>query len=74
MNRYDYPFAPMIIGLVLGDLVETSFRRTLILQDYEFLPIFSRPLSGIILAFAILFLFYPLFRKYYLKKIQRGQR
>jgi putative tricarboxylic transport membrane protein len=69
LNRYKYPFAPLIVGLVLGDLVETSFRRTLMLQDYQFLPIFSRPIASSILIFAVLSLFYPLFRKYYVKKV-----
>ena len=69
LNRYKYPFAPLIVGLVLGDLVETSFRRTLMLQDYQFLPIFSRPIAASILIFAVLSLFYPLFRKYYVKKV-----
>lgn len=70
MNRYEYPLPPLVIGLVLGDLVETSFRRTLILQDYQFLPIFQRPLSGVILILVMLALFYPLFRKYYEKRIR----
>jgi putative tricarboxylic transport membrane protein len=61
----------MIIGLVLGDLVETSFRRTLILQDYDFLPIFTRPLSGMILILAVVSLFYPLFRKYYMDRVRK---
>ncbi|MGQ9645647.1 MAG: tripartite tricarboxylate transporter permease [Thermodesulfobacteriota bacterium] len=65
MNRYDYPLPPLVIGLVLGDLVETSFRRTLILQDYQFMSIFLRPLSGGILILVILAFFYVLFRKYY---------
>jgi putative tricarboxylic transport membrane protein len=69
LNRYKYPFAPLIVGLVLGDLVETSFRRTLMLQDYQFLPIFSRPIAASILIFAVVSLFYPLFRKYYVKKV-----
>jgi putative tricarboxylic transport membrane protein len=69
LNRYKYPFAPLIVGLVLGDLVETSLRRTLMLQDYQFLPIFSRPIASSILIFAVLSLFYPLFRKYYVKKV-----
>jgi putative tricarboxylic transport membrane protein len=71
MNRYHYPFPPMIIGLVLGDLVETSLRRTLILQDYDFLPIFTRPLSGMILILAVVSLFYPLFRKYYMDRVRK---
>ena len=69
LNRYKYPFAPLIVGLVLGDLVETSLRRTLMLQDYQFLPIFSRPIAASILIFAVVSLFYPLFRKYYVKKV-----
>jgi putative tricarboxylic transport membrane protein len=71
MNRYEYPLPPLVIGLVLGDLVETSFRRTLILQDYQFFTIFTRPVSGPILIFAILALFYPAFRKYYVSKVVR---
>jgi putative tricarboxylic transport membrane protein len=71
MNKYEYPLPPLVIGLVLGDLVETSFRRTLILQDYQFFTIFTRPVSGPILIFAILSLFYPAFRKYYVSKVIR---
>jgi putative tricarboxylic transport membrane protein len=74
MNRYGYPLAPLVIGLVLGDLVEVSFRRTLILQDYQFLTIFTRPLAGSILIFAILVLFYPLFRSYYINRIAQKRR
>jgi putative tricarboxylic transport membrane protein len=68
MNRYEYPLSPLVIGLVLGDLIETSLRRTLILQDYKFFPIFTRPLSGIILAIVFLAFLYPLLRKLYIKR------
>jgi putative tricarboxylic transport membrane protein len=65
MNRYEYPIPPLIIGLVLGDLIETSFRQTLILQDYKFIPIFLRPVSAIILILVIIALFYPFIIRYY---------
>jgi putative tricarboxylic transport membrane protein len=63
MNKYGYPLAPMIIGLVLGSLTEVSLRRGLNMTDFELVPFFFRPIAGAILAIAILSILYGIFRK-----------
>jgi TctA family transporter len=32
MRRLDYPLAPVILGLVLGDLLEQALRQTLMIS------------------------------------------
>jgi len=46
MRRAAFPIAPLVLGLVLGDLMEKGFRRGLVLSDGELLPFFTRPISA----------------------------
>ncbi len=48
MRRYKYPVAPMVLGMVLGDLMEKSFRRGLVLSDGSLEPFFTRPISAVV--------------------------
>ena len=41
LRRSDYPVAPLVLGMVLGDLMEKSLRRGLVLSDGGLAP-FSR--------------------------------
>ena len=51
MRRYDFPIAPVILGVILGPLMEAQFRRTLIVSDGDFTAFVERPLSiGLLLA------------------------
>lgn len=52
--KADVPFAPLVLGLVLGPLVESNLRRALIQHagSYEFL--YTRPITVVILALAVL--------------------
>jgi putative tricarboxylic transport membrane protein len=54
MKRYDWPAAPMILGLVLGPLLETALRQSLTLSHGSGLIFLSRPISGILLVAAFL--------------------
>jgi putative tricarboxylic transport membrane protein len=53
MKRYDWPAAPMVLGLVLGPLFETSLRQSLTLSHGSSLIFLSRPISGVLLAAAL---------------------
>ena len=46
--------APLVLGLVLGHLLDKSLRRGLVLSDGSLLPFFTRPIS---LAFALVTIF-----------------
>jgi putative tricarboxylic transport membrane protein len=53
MRRYGYPAAPFVIGVVLGDILDKSLRRGLVLSDGDILPFFTRPISALLAAFVL---------------------
>jgi putative tricarboxylic transport membrane protein len=54
MRRSDFPIAPVILGVILGPLMEAQFRRTLIVSDGDVSALVSRPLSvGLLVAAAL---------------------
>lgn len=46
LRHFGYPMAPLVLGIVLGDLLEKNLRRALILSDGDISPFFTRPISG----------------------------
>jgi putative tricarboxylic transport membrane protein len=44
----DYPMAPLVLGIVLGDILDKSLRRGLVLTDGDLTPFFTRPISALI--------------------------
>ena len=59
MRRYDFPTAPVIIGMILGPLAEQNFRQALTISAGDWTVFFTRPLSASILAIAALALLAP---------------
>ncbi|MBZ9870405.1 tripartite tricarboxylate transporter permease [Mesorhizobium sp. BR1-1-9] len=50
---FDFPLAPIILGCVLGPLVETNFRTTLLLSRGDLSVFLTRPISASFLAAAV---------------------
>lgn len=50
LRRRGFPVAPFVLGLVLGDIVDKSLRRGLVLSDGSLLPFFTRPISAALAA------------------------
>jgi len=63
MRRLDYPAAPLILGLVLGDLMENAVRQSLMMSNGDIAILYSRPLSATMLLLAAAILVGPLFRQ-----------
>ena len=63
MRRLDYPSAPLILGLVLGDSMERALRQSLMMSQGELGILVSRPVSAVMLGLTALILLLPLFRK-----------
>ena len=59
MRRYGYPLAPVILGLVLGLIAETNFRRAIMMDGGS--VFFTRPLTVILLVLAVLSFLIPFF-------------
>ncbi len=64
MRRLDYPSAPLILGLVLGDAMESALRQSLMMSQGELSILVSRPLSASMLFLTAALLVLPLFRKF----------
>ena len=63
MRRLDYPAAPLILGLVLGDSMERALRQSLMMSQGDLSILVSRPISAVMLFLAAVILIAPLFRK-----------
>jgi putative tricarboxylic transport membrane protein len=50
LRHHGYPMAPLVLGIVLGDLLEKNLRRALLLSDGDLTPFFTRPISAVIAA------------------------
>lgn len=55
-----YPLAPLVLGLVLGPIIEVSLRRALLMSDFDFLALLMRPITAALLTVAILFIVGPM--------------
>ena len=54
MRRYDFPAAPVIIGMILGPLAEQNLRQALTISAGDWSTFLTRPLSRTLLAIALL--------------------
>ena len=62
-KKLDYPMAPMVLALVLGDRAEDSFRQSMLMSQGSVDVFFSNGLVGSIMTLALLLLFWPLFSR-----------
>ena len=59
-KKLDYPLAPLVLALVLGDMAETSFRQSMLLSQGDMSIFFSNKLVGTLTGLALFLLFLPL--------------
>lgn len=57
LKKYHYPLSPIVLGLVLGTLIETNLQMTLIMGGPGLF--ISRPLSAVLLAITAVLLIAP---------------
>jgi TctA family transporter len=60
MRIFGWPAAPLLLGFVLGPLVEQHFRRAMVLARGDFTAILERPISGTVLAITALVLIWSI--------------
>jgi TctA family transporter len=59
MERNGYPVAAMVLGIVMGSMVEQNFVTSLIKSDGSIWPFFSRPVAAVLAAMTISALLWP---------------
>ena len=71
LRKADYPLAPLVLALVLGGLMEKSFRQTLIAEQGNIFAFVERPLSATFLGISIVLFLLP-FLKFALTRKRAG--
>jgi len=61
MKKFQYEPAPLVLAFVLGPLLETALRRSLIQSDGSLVIFLQRPISAAFIVFSIVVLAAPLF-------------
>lgn len=59
MRRFDFPTAPVIVGLILGPLAEAQFRNAMSIGEGSVEVFFQRPMSATLLVIVLLVLVTP---------------
>jgi putative tricarboxylic transport membrane protein len=59
MRKFDFPTAPVIIGMILGPMAEQNFRQALTISAGDLTTFVTRPLSASLLAIAVVAVLAP---------------
>lgn len=69
LRKLDFPIAPIVLALVLGFMVETNFRRMLLISGGRLLEPLQRPITAVLLLLAVLSFVLPILRRRRMQKI-----
>jgi TctA family transporter len=70
--RLDLDAAPLMLGFILGPMLEENFRRALLLSRGNFGAFFTRPISGTLLTIIIVFVLWQLIS--FLRKVRKDKQ
>jgi putative tricarboxylic transport membrane protein len=59
MRHYDFPISPVILGIILGPMMELQFRRTLLISNGDLTVFVTRPLTATLLGLAVVAMVLP---------------
>ena len=63
MRRYGFSVVPVIIGLILGELVEGTLRQSLVIFDGNWLMFLQRPIALTFFVLSLIALSFPLIKR-----------
>lgn len=68
LSKFDFPPAPVVLGFVLGPIIELNFRRGMMSSYGNFGAFFMRPIAGCVLVLTILILVYQVVKGIRMRK------
>jgi putative tricarboxylic transport membrane protein len=74
LEANDFPVAPVVLGIVLGPIVEKNFMMSMIKTDWDATQFFTRPVSAILCIITIFIWFSPIFMALLEKTRKRNKR
>ena len=66
LKRYRYPVAPVVLGIVLGGLLEENFRRAVMMDGFS--VFITQPLAATMLGISIALFAWPAYKSYRARK------
>jgi len=62
MTKFRFPHAPMVLAFVLGPIMETSLRQSLIMSSGDFLIFWSSPVAAVLMSVLVFIVGVPVVR------------
>jgi putative tricarboxylic transport membrane protein len=59
-KKLQYPLAPLVLAIVLGDNAESSFRQAMLVSQGDMSIFFANKLVGTLTTLSLVLLFWPL--------------
>lgn len=72
MRLFDYPTAPMLIGMVLGPIMEPALRRALLMNGGSLQAVVLRPITLACLVLSAVVFFYPYLANLWKCRLKNG--
>jgi putative tricarboxylic transport membrane protein len=64
MKKFDYPAAPLVLGVILGPMAEDNLNRALLVSGNDWSVLVQRPISLAFLVLALVSIVVPLYTAY----------
>jgi putative tricarboxylic transport membrane protein len=74
LERFGFPLSPVILGFILGPIVETNLRRGLMLTKGDFTPFLTKPIAAVFLLIAVGSIVYPLLKSVFFKAKEKNAK
>ncbi|MBN6205489.1 tripartite tricarboxylate transporter permease [Ralstonia pickettii] len=62
MKKYGFPVSPLILGLILGPMMESNLRRSLVMSQGDISILFTRPIACVLIILGIITLVSPIIK------------
>lgn len=66
-SKFGFNNAALILGLVLGPIVESNLRRAIIIEQGRILPVFAKPVTTVLVIVSLVALLWPIVKPYFVK-------
>jgi putative tricarboxylic transport membrane protein len=72
LRYFKFPFLPLVLGTILGYMLESSYRRSLLMSNNDHMTFIEDPVSASMLGIAVLFVGISLGRSWYTSRRNRA--
>ena len=66
-SKFGFNNAALILGLVLGEMIESNLRRAIMIEEGNAAAVFTKPITAALLIFSMISLLWPFVKPYVLK-------